>query len=166
LFRPGLVSESGNPAYGATTVVLYEPPSLSTVTEALIAEIRAFLSKRSATIAFAEIDGLAELAERWGHVVAEAMFVKLAGTLAHELRSNDSIARVAPTRFGILLTETNEIAAINFVERARSACEAQRGLAANILRIGFGWASLTATNDLPTALELATRRLAADLAQP
>jgi len=101
-------------------------------------EARTRRYKRSATIAFAEIDGLAELAERWGRVVAEAMFVRLAGTLAHEVRSSDSIARVAPTRFAIVLTETNEIGAINFVERARSACEAQRGLAANILRIGFG----------------------------
>ncbi len=41
---PGRVSESGNPAYVAATVVPDEPRSLSTVTEALVAEIRASLS--------------------------------------------------------------------------------------------------------------------------
>jgi diguanylate cyclase (GGDEF)-like protein len=119
---------------------------------------------RSATIAIVAFDGLDELAERWGRDVATGMFVKLAGTLAREVRSSDSIARVEPRRFGILLTETNEVAAINFVERARSSCEAQRGLAANVLRVGFGWASLSVTDDLPAVLDLAERRLAADLA--
>jgi diguanylate cyclase (GGDEF)-like protein len=127
-------------------------------------EARARRYHRSATISIVAIDGLDELAERWGRDVATGMFVKLAGALAREVRSSDSIARVEPTRFGILLTETDEVAAINFVERARSACEAQRGLAANVLRVGFGWASLSGADDLLRVLELAERRLVADLA--
>lgn len=122
--------------------------------------------KRSATIAFVEISGLDELVQRWGGDVAERMFVKLARTLAREVRSSDYIARVEPTRFAILLTDTNEIAAINFAERARSACEAQLGLARDVLRVGIGWSSPSAAGDLSTALDVAARRLTADLEPP
>jgi len=127
-------------------------------------EARTRRYKRVATIAIAEIVGLDELAVRWGRDAAEGLFVKLARRLAREVRSSDSLAHIERARFGILLTETDEVAAINFVERARAACEAELGLAADVLRIGFGWASLSATDALPTALELAERRLAADLA--
>ena len=120
-------------------------------------------TKRSATIALVEISGLDDLVERWGREVAVRSFVKLARTLAGEVRSSDYIARVERTQFAILLTETDEIGAINFAERVRLACEAELGIAGDVLRVGIGWSSPSAEGDLSTARDVAAKRLAADL---
>jgi diguanylate cyclase (GGDEF)-like protein len=123
-------------------------------------------SKRSATIVLLEFRGLDDLVERWGRDAAEGMFVKLARTLGREVRTSDYLARVERTQFAILLTETDEIAAINFVDRVRSACEAELSMARESLRIGIGWASPSVAGDLSTALEVAAKRLVADLERP
>lgn len=122
--------------------------------------------RRPATIALAEIAGLDALARRWGPDVAERLFVKLARALAGEVRSSDHIARIERTRFAIFLTETDEVAAINFIERARAACEAHLGLARNDVRVGIGWASPPPKGGLADAHEVAAARLDADLVRP
>ena len=66
------------------------------------------------------------------------------------------------TRFAILLTETDEIAAINIVERVRAACEYQLG-ASELVRIAIGWASPSTTSDLRAAIDVAAERLAEEL---
>jgi diguanylate cyclase (GGDEF)-like protein len=119
--------------------------------------------RRPATIALAEIAGLDVLANRWGPDVAERLFVKLARALAGEVRSTDHIARVDRTRFAVYLTETDEVAAINFVERARASCEALLGLAWGDVRVGIGWASPPPSGGLADANDIAAARLAADL---
>jgi len=43
--------------------------------------------------------------------------------------------------FGILLTETDEIAAINFVDRVREAGPRSVPRTADLVRFSFGWAS-------------------------
>jgi diguanylate cyclase (GGDEF)-like protein len=121
--------------------------------------------RRPATIALAEIAGLDVLANRWGPDVAERLFVKLARALAGEVRSSDHIARIERTRFAMYLTETDEVAAINFVERARASCEALLGLARADVRVGIGWASPPPNGGLADANEFAAARLAADLAR-
>jgi diguanylate cyclase (GGDEF)-like protein len=124
---------------------------------------RARRYSRPVTIVLVELSGLDRFAGLWGVEVAGRIFVATARTLAVEVRSSDHIARVDRTRFAILLTETDEIAAINFVERARAACEASLDTAAGSARIGFGWASPSASIDLPDALDIAERRLAHEL---
>ena len=119
--------------------------------------------KRPATVVLVEITGLGRLARQWGADVAERTLVAAARTLAGEVRTSDHIARIDLTRFGILLTETTEIAAINFVERAREACERDLRLASDVTGIGFGWASPPAGRDLTDAVALAQRRLEAEL---
>ena len=123
---------------------------------------------RPVTVAFAEIVGLADLAGQWGWDVAERALAACARRLGREIRSSDHIARLEQARFGILLTETTEIAAINFVERARASCERElkavgNGVA-NDVAIGFGWASPPAKSNLSDAIDLALTRLAAELA--
>ena len=118
---------------------------------------------RPATVALIEIAGLDAFARLWGADVAERTFVKLARTLAVEIRSSDHIARIDRTRFAILLTETDEIAAINFVERARAACERHLTAPSSTIQIAIGWASPTTTTDLHAAIDLAERRLAHEL---
>ena len=126
-------------------------------------EARLRRSKRTATIVVIEFAGFDELARRWGHDAAASTFVKLARTLANEIRSSDYVARVERTQFAILLTETNEIAAINFVERARSACETQLGMARDVVRVGIGWSSPSAAGRLAASFDVAAKRLASDL---
>ena len=120
--------------------------------------------KRPATVVFAEIAKLETLARLWGPDVAERALVTTARTLGREIRSSDHIARLEGGRFGMLLTETTEIAAINFVERARVACDRQVGaVALETITVAFGWASPPAKGDLADAVELALRRLATEL---
>ena len=126
-----------------------------------LARVRRY--RRPATVALVEIAGLEGFARLWGADVAEHLFIDLARTLAVEVRSSDHIARIDRVRFGILLTETDEIAAINFVERARASCERRAAPAAGAVRIAMGWASPNKTNDLHRALEIAEARLVDEL---
>jgi diguanylate cyclase (GGDEF)-like protein len=119
---------------------------------------------RPVTVAFAEIVGLDRLAGQWGWDVAERALAACARRLGREIRSSDHIARLEQARFGILLTETTEIAAINFVERARASCERELGATGSAVSIGFGWASPPDKGDLSDAIDLALTRLTADLA--
>jgi diguanylate cyclase (GGDEF)-like protein len=116
--------------------------------------------KRPATVALVEVVGMDDFTSVWGAEIAERTFVRIARTLAVEIRSSDHIARIDRTRFAVLLTETDEIAAINFVERARAACERQPG----DLRIAVGWASPPEGADLHAALATAEGRLNDELA--
>jgi len=118
---------------------------------------------RPVTVALAELVGLDGLAGLWGWDVAERALAACARRLGREIRSSDHIARLEQARFGILLTETTEIAAINFVERARSSCERELKATGDAVRIGFGWASPPDKGDLTDAIGIALTRLAADL---
>jgi diguanylate cyclase (GGDEF)-like protein len=124
---------------------------------------RAARYHRPVTVAFAELVGLDGLAAQWGWDVAERALSACARRLGREIRSSDHIARLEQARFGILLTETTEIAAINFVERARSSCERELKATGDAVTIGFGWASPPDKGDLSDAIELALTRLAAEL---
>ena len=93
-----------------------------------------------ATIVLVELDGIDRYAGIWGADAAGRLFLQLARTLATEVRASDHIARLEPTRFAILLTETDEIAAINFVERARASCEKHIRTPGTLAgRAGLGW---------------------------
>ena len=118
---------------------------------------------RPATVVLVDVVGLDDFAQARGPDLAERLFVQLARTLSIESRSSDHIARIDRTRFGILLTETDEIAAINFVERVRASCEAEIW-EPDLVRIGIGWADASGSTDLRSALAVAEARLAEDLA--
>jgi diguanylate cyclase (GGDEF)-like protein len=119
--------------------------------------------KRPVTVAIVEIVGLADLAGEWGWDVAERALAACARRLAREIRSSDHVARIETTKFGVLLTETTEIAAINFIERARQSCERELAAYGDKVRIGFGWASPPAKGDLNDAIGVSLRRLLDDL---
>lgn len=119
--------------------------------------------KRPATIVLVEIAGLTRLGQLWGRDVAERTLISAARTLSQSIRTSDHIARIEPIRFGILLTETSEIDAINFVERARVSCERDLRIASEVVGVAFGWASPPKANDLADAVAVATSRLVAEL---
>jgi diguanylate cyclase (GGDEF)-like protein len=119
--------------------------------------------KRPATIVLVEIAGLSRLGALWGPDVAERTLISAARTLSQSIRTSDHIARIEPIRFGILLTETAEIAAINFVERARVSCERDLRVASEVVGVAFGWASPPKSGDLADAVAVAQKRLEAEL---
>ena len=120
--------------------------------------------KRPTTVVFVEIAGLTRLGQLWGADVAERTLISAARTLSQSIRTSDHIARVEPIRFAILLTETAEIAAINFIERARASCERDLRVASEVVGVAFGWASPPATNwDLADAVAMAQKRLDVEL---
>ena len=120
--------------------------------------------RRPVTVAFAEIVGIERIAGQWGWDVAVRALASCARRLGREIRSSDHLARLEQTRFGILLTETSEIAAINFIERARASCERELKAMGDEVGIGFGWASPPEGGDLLDAIQIALRRLASELA--
>jgi diguanylate cyclase (GGDEF)-like protein len=121
--------------------------------------------KRPATVVLVEIAGLGELGRLWGPKVVGHTLAAAARILSKEIRPSDHIARIEPLRFGVLLTETSEIAAINFVERARAACDRELEVATEVVGVAFGWASPPLGGDLSDAMAIASRRLDVELAE-
>jgi PleD family two-component response regulator len=77
-------------------------------------------------------------------------------------RTSDHLTRIGPNRFGILLTETDEIAAINFVERVRVAGPKSVPRTADLVRFVFGWASPKAGDAPEAVVRRAEDRMALD----
>jgi diguanylate cyclase (GGDEF)-like protein len=119
--------------------------------------------RRPATVVFIELVHLDQLGALWGEDVAAQSLVRVGRTIMRQTRSSDHAARIDVARFGVFLPETNEIAAINFVERVRTAIETSLGLMAETVHVAIGWAS-PGDGNLDSALELAETRLAAELA--
>jgi diguanylate cyclase (GGDEF)-like protein len=118
---------------------------------------------RPATIVIFELDGLDRLIDRLGPEAAERVVPALADTMRRLARVTDQLARLAPGRFGVLLPETDEIAAINYVERVRRACELWLESGAIALSLAAGWAGTAGDPTLLEALRLATDRMYIEL---
>lgn len=121
------------------------------------ARVRRF--HRPATIVLVELAGLDRLAERLGDEAAQRLIPPIAITMRRHARATDHLARLGPTRFGALLTETDEIRAINYVERVRAACDIWLEAGAVTLRLSIGWAQIGVNQPADAALEEAERRL-------
>lgn len=114
--------------------------------------------RRPASLVIAELAGLDALARAWGGDVATSAVASLAEVLRKGSRTSDYVGRIATDRFAVILTETDEIAAINYVERVREAWEGLPAIAAGRVRVGFGWAGTPSRATLldarPTAEEI------------
>jgi diguanylate cyclase (GGDEF)-like protein len=119
--------------------------------------------RRSATVVLFELAGLERLGRMWGFDVAIHSLVQAAAILTSQIRSSDQAARITTARFGIYLPETNEIDAINFVERTRAAVIADLGPSGELVTPAFGWASPT-DGELEAAVLIAEERLAREIA--
>jgi len=115
--------------------------------------------RRPVTLVLAEVSGLDALADDWGDDVASQVVIASGRVFRGGCRTSDYVVRLGGTRFGMLLTETDEVAAINFVERVRERCERQLRGAEERLEVAFGWASPTASETLLVAAERAEARL-------
>jgi diguanylate cyclase (GGDEF)-like protein len=115
--------------------------------------------RRPATIVLVELSGLDRLADRLGDEAAGRLIPPIAMTMRKNARATDHLARLGPTRFGAILTETDEIRAINFVERIRSACDIWLEAGAVMLRLSVGWAEISADRPAEVAFPDAEGRL-------
>jgi diguanylate cyclase (GGDEF)-like protein len=120
---------------------------------------------RPATIIVAELDRLDALAARIGRDNADRLIPPVAAVLRRQGRQSDIIARIGRARFQVLLTETDEVAAINYIERVRQACDIWLEAAAISVRLVMGWASPAAGGSLLGALRVADQRMHADRAR-
>jgi diguanylate cyclase (GGDEF)-like protein len=136
----------------------------SAFTRLVIAEdVRIHRYHRAATVVIFELEGLDRLVDRLGQDAADRIVPALADTVRRLARDVDHVARLAPGRFGVLMPETDEVAAINYVERVRRACELWLESGAIALRLAAGWAGTTGDPSLVQAQRVATDRMYLEL---
>ncbi len=125
---------------------------------------RSFRYRRPLTVVLLDLEGIDELQLAWGDDLARQAIHAAGQCVRHLARSSDQCARIGPTRFGILLTETDEVAAINFVERVREAGPSSLSRMAGQVRFRFGWASPALGEAAEAVMRRAESRMAADRA--
>jgi diguanylate cyclase (GGDEF)-like protein len=124
-----------------------------------IEEARSGRYGRPVSVVIAELDGFDRLTELFGVEAADRLIPPVADALRRNARAADRVARLTRTRFGVLLVETDEIRAINYVERVRSACDRWLEASAIALRLSIGWASPATDGDLRSAVRIAEDRM-------
>ncbi len=117
---------------------------------------------RAVTLMVAELDGLDSLAERLGQSAADRLIPPVAAAMKRNARGADFVARIGHQRFVALLPETDEVAAIHYIERVRSACDMWLEAGGLSIRLVVGWAQPVAGGHLADALRLADDRMNAD----
>lgn len=164
-------------AVAATAPPVVEPPTLpddtdpltglpdATAFSRLVAEEDARLARyhHPATVVIFELDGLERLVDRLGTDAGDRVVPAVADSIRRLARSADHVARLGPGRFAALLPETDEITAINYIERVRRACDLWLESGAMALRLAIGWAGSAGDPPLPDAQRLATDRMYAEV---
>ena len=115
--------------------------------------------RRAATIVMIELDGLDRLTARLGDAAGERLVPAVADTIRRLAREADFVARLGDGRFAVLLPETDEVQAINYVERVRRTCDLWLESGAVALRLAMGWASAAGDDSLHDAGRVATERM-------
>lgn len=115
--------------------------------------------KRTVTIVVIELDGLDRLVTALGQLAADKVVVAVADTIRRHARKADHVARLSPSRFGLLMPETDEVLAVNYVERVRLACDLWLESGAMSLRLAIGWASPVPNSSLVDAQTQAIERM-------
>ena len=118
---------------------------------------------RPATVVMIELGGLDRLVGALGEGAGDRVLSALADALSRNARGADHLARLGPARFGVLLPETGEIEAVNYVERVRAASDMWLASGAITLRLAIGWASPGSGASLADAVAKAQERMYAEL---
>ena len=126
-------------------------------------DIRHARYKRRATVVVMELDGFDRLTAALGQLAADRVIVAVADTIRRNARKADHVARLGPSRFGVFLPETDEVAAINYVERVREASDLWLESGAISLRLAIGWASPVVDSSVVSAQAEAIERMFAEV---
>ena len=116
-----------------------------------------------ATVIVFELDGLAKFVDRLGSDPGDRIETALGDAIMRLARRADHVARLDRGRYAALLPETDEIAAINYVERIRRACDLWLESGAIAMQLAIGWASTTGDTGLSGAVRVATDRMQVEL---
>jgi len=119
---------------------------------------------RVSSVVLMEVVGLDDRPRASG-MDRDTIVVRLAQLLRSSSRTSDLIADLGRGRFGILLTETSEVAAINMVERVRDRCEQELSRLAPGAHVAFGWASPSGGDTLLGSTTTAESRLRRETAR-
>ena len=131
----------------------------------LVSEVaRAHRYTRPLTVVVVELLELEKLHATWGAEVVRQAVREAAQCLKRTSRTSDYCCRLGSTRFGVVLTETDEIAAINFVERVREAAPKAMPKGFDGLTFSFGWASPKPGESADRVVRRADARLMVELA--
>lgn len=117
---------------------------------------------RPVTIVLLELVGCEDGAMWIGREAALQTFARLSRTLVGLIRSSDHIARISSNRFALLLVETDELQALNFIDRVLRNMQEAITREGREIHVGVGWASPAAGDRLAGAIALAEERLATD----
>ena len=118
--------------------------------------------RHTATVVIIELDGLERLVATLGREAGDRVLPALADALSRNARAADHLGRIGPARFGVLLPETGEVEAINYVERVREACDLWLESGAVALHLSMGWASPGPESSLADAVARAQERMFAE----
>jgi len=161
------MTDSTRPDEPATTIGIDAPPGVldgpawSRILGDEAARIKRY--HRPGTVVMIQLDGLDRFVDRLGHDAADRIVSVVADTILRLARDADHVARLGPGRFAVLLPETDEVAAINYVERVRRSCDLWLESGAIAMRLAIGWASTTGDPDLAEAQRIATERMFTEL---
>jgi len=156
-----LVDDSPAPARTDTLTGLLLPAEWTRILGDEDARIRRY--GRPATIVLIELDGLDRLVGALGQGAGNRLIPAVADTLSRHARGADQLARLDVGRFGILLPETGEVEAVNYVERVRSACDLWLESGLISLRLAIGWAAPPVGGTLADAIAIAEERVLAEV---
>jgi diguanylate cyclase (GGDEF)-like protein len=131
---------------------------------ALVSEVaRTVRYGRPLTVVVLELEGIMELGDDMGEDVSRHALHEAAQALRRESRTSDLVFRIGMTRFGVVLTETDEVAAINFVERVRERMLPRMPMYGVGLRLSFGWASPISGESADVLVRRADHRMIEEL---
>ena len=116
---------------------------------------------RVATVALVEFTGFDDEGGWLSRDLLLRFFSRATRGFVEGIRKSDYVARIGPSRFAVLLVDTDEVAAINFVDRLRARCATDLGLDA-AFPVLIGWANPPDGGSLYDAAALAEARLAED----
>ena len=120
---------------------------------------------RSGTVLLVSVAGLEDVIAQWGTEMLDRPMEDLARILRAGCRASDFVTRLDANQFGVLLTETDEIAAINVVERLRAKADRDVGARLSQGRVCFGWASPKGKTTLLESIGAAEALLAQEAAE-
>jgi diguanylate cyclase (GGDEF)-like protein len=84
---------------------------------------KAIRYKRAFSILMLDADNLKKVNDQYGHAIGDKLLITLAQTIQDSLRGTDVLARYGGDEFVVLLTETNDVRAVEVAERIRTAVE-------------------------------------------
>ncbi len=117
---------------------------------------------RPAAVVVAELAGVRRLEERFGEEQARPLVSAVAEVFRREARRCDRVARVGRVRYAVLLPETTEEQALNYVDRVRAAANRWLEEGGVAVRLSVGIASPGPSGRLDMALRVAEARMYAD----